>query len=214
MRQQITAPTTARLPTVWSLTQRVLALAPKPRNDLTLFSSHRRLRPKHRWARGIQYPSAKLPVASKLFFGTVPYVGSVYVRMGMKLHPQDFVWWFLLYQILEIASRVLSLVIVALPLGLYTFLLLGWLWLSRAYISRVSIGGAVVRERLRFRKLIRFAACPIMDSVIDRATSYKVCCFFTCLETVCFLALGNAVSGVGGEEELSSDLARPIFTVS
>ncbi|CAM9715202.1 unnamed protein product [Scytosiphon promiscuus] len=166
-----------------------------------------------RWARGIQYPSAMLPVASKLIFGTVPYVGSVYARMGIKLHPQDFVWWFLLYQILEIASKVLSLAVVALPLGLYTFAILGWLWVSRAYISRVSIGGAVVRERLRFRKLIRFAAAPIMDSVIDRVTAYKVCCFFTCVETVCFLAVGNAVSGGEGEAALSSDLARPIFSV-
>ncbi|CAN0167865.1 unnamed protein product, partial [Scytosiphon promiscuus] len=165
------------------------------------------------WARGIQYPSPMLPVVSKILFGTVPYVGSVYARMGIKLHPQDFVWWFLLYQILEIASKVLSLAVVALPLGLYTFVILGWLWVSRAFISRVSIGGAVVRERLRFRKLIRFAAAPIMDSVIDRVTAYKVCCFFTCVETVCFLAVGNAVSGGEGEAALSSDLARPIFSV-
>ncbi|CAM9489885.1 unnamed protein product, partial [Hapterophycus canaliculatus] len=166
-----------------------------------------------RWARGIRYPSAKLPLASKLFFGTVPYVGSVYARMGLKLHPQDFVWWFLLYQILEITSRVLSLAVVALPLGLYTLILLGWLWMSRAFLSQISIGGAVVRERLRFRKLVRFVACPVMDAVIDRVTAYKVSCFFTCVETVCFLAVGNAVTGGDEEAAPSLDRARLIFSV-
>lgn len=117
-------------------------------------------------------------------------------------------------QVMEITSRVLSLVVIALSLGYYTFVLLAWLWLSRAYIARVSIGGPVVRERLRFRKLIRFAAAPIMDSVIDRVAAYKLCCFISCLETVCFLAVGNAmVVTPDAEAALVSDLARRMFTV-
>ncbi|CAN0556465.1 unnamed protein product, partial [Ectocarpus sp. 8 AP-2014] len=102
--------------------------------------------------------------------------------MGFQLHPQDFVWWFLLYQLMEMISRVLSLGVIAMPLGYYFFCLLAWLWLTRTFIACVSIGNSVVRERLRFRKLIRFAAAPIMDSVIDRVKAYKVSCFFTCVE--------------------------------
>lgn len=59
-----------------------------------------------RWARGVDYPTARLPLASALFFGTVPYVGSVFVRMGFRMHPQDFVWWFLTYQVSCVFFRV------------------------------------------------------------------------------------------------------------
>ncbi|CAM9238329.1 unnamed protein product [Ectocarpus sp. 12 AP-2014] len=164
-----------------------------------------------RWSRGVKYPTAKLPLASSMFFGTVPFAGSVRVRMGFQLHPQDFVWWFLLYQVMEIISRVLSLGVIAMPLGYYFFCLLGWLWLTRTSIACVSIGDSVVRERLRFRKLIRFAAAPIMDSVIDRVKAYKVSCFFTCVETACFLAVGNALPHA--DETRASDLARRVFSV-
>ncbi|CAM9523971.1 unnamed protein product, partial [Ectocarpus fasciculatus] len=164
-----------------------------------------------RWSRGVKYPTAKLPLASSMFFGTVPFAGSVCVRMGFQLHPQDFVWWFLLYQLMEIISRVLSLGVIAMPLGYYFFCLLAWLWLTRTFIACVSIGGSVVRERLRFRKLIRFAAAPIMDSVIDRVKAYKVSCFFTCVETACFLAVGNALPHA--DETRASDLTRRVFSV-
>lgn len=162
----------------------------------------------------MDYPTAKLPLASSVVFGTVPYVGSVYVRMGFRIHPQDFVWWFLAYQVMEIVSRVLSLSVAGLALGYYTFLLFGWLWLSRAVVARVSMGRSVVRERLRFRKLIRFAAAPIMDSAIDRVRAYKVCCFLTCLETVVCLAVGNSVGTEDEEAALVSDLARRMFSAS
>lgn len=116
-------------------------------------------------------------------------------------------------KVMEIISRVLSLVVVSLSLGYYTFLLLAWLWISRTYIARVSILGRVVRERLRFRKLVRFAAAPIMDSVMDRVGAYKLCCFITCLENACFLAVGNAVVTADAEAALVSDRARRIFSV-
>eukprot|EP00903_Cladosiphon_okamuranus_P006539 g6389.t1 len=167
-----------------------------------------------RWARGVDYPIPRIPLASALIFATVPYVGSVIVRMGFRMHPQDFVWCFFFYQVMEIISRVLSVVVLAHSIRYYTFIFLAYMWFTRTCVALIHRGDPVGGERLRFRKLIRFSAAPIMDSVIDRVSAYKLCCFMTCLETVGCLAVGNSVgSSVAAEAALLSDLARRIYTV-
>lgn len=165
-----------------------------------------------KWARGVDYPTARFSRASTLVFGTVPYVGSVIVRGGFRVHPQDFVWWFLLYEVMEIVSRVLSLAVVALVWEYYFFIVLAWLWGSRWCISRVSIGGGVGQETLRFRALVRVVGMPLMDSVIDRVRAYKFSCFLTLLETLCFLSVGNAISA-DDESAILSNGTRQAFTV-
>lgn len=165
------------------------------------------------WATGVDYPTAKFTLASSLFFGTIPYVGSVVVGGGFRMHPQDFVWWFLAYEVLEIVGRFLSLAVAALVLEFYLFVLLAWFWFTRWTLSRVSIGRGVERENLRFRTLVRIVGMPFMDAVIDRVQAYKVSCFFTCVETACCLAVGNALEAVDAGRALASHDARLIFTI-
>lgn len=147
-----------------------------------------------KWARGVDYPAAKSSAASGLFFGTVPYVGSVAVRGGFRIHPQDFVWWFLFYQVLEITARMLALSVLALVWDFYIIVAVFWLMSSRWFISRASLGSGELRETLRFRVLVRSFGMPFLDSVLDRPGAYKLSCFLTCVETVFCLAAGNAVT--------------------
>ena len=164
------------------------------------------------WATGVDYPTARFPLASSLFFGTIPYVGSVVMGGGFRVHPQDFVWWFLAYEVLEIVGRFLSLAVAALVLDFYLFLLLAWFWFTRWTLSRVSIGKGLERETLHFRALVRNVGMPFMDAVIDRVQAYKVSCFFTCVETACCLAVGNALEAAGSGRTLASHDARLVFT--
>ena len=164
------------------------------------------------WANGVAYPTARCTLASSLFFGSIPYVGSVVIGGGFRMHPQDFVWWFLAYEVLEVVGRFLSLAVAALVLEFYLFVLLGWFWFTRWTLSRVSIGRGVERENLHFRTLVRNVGMPFMDAVIDRVQAYKVSCFFTCVETACCLAVGNALEVADGGRALASHDARLIFT--
>lgn len=165
------------------------------------------------WANGVDYPTARFTLASSLFFGSIPFVGSVVIGGGFRMHPQDFVWWFLAYEILEVVGRFLSLAVAALVLEFYLFVLLAWFWFTRWTLSRVSIGRGVERENLHFRTLVRNVGMPFMDAVIDRVQAYKVSCFFTFVETACCLAVGNALEVADGRRALASNDARSIFTV-
>ncbi|CAN0065387.1 unnamed protein product [Laminaria digitata] len=164
------------------------------------------------WANGVDYPTARFPLASSLFFGTIPYLGSVVMGGGFRMHPQDFIWWFLAYEVLEIVGRFLSLAVVALVLEFYLFVLLAWFWFTRWTLSRVSIGRGVERENLHFRALVRNVGMPFMDAVMDRVQAYKVSVFFTCVETACCLAVGNALDAADAGRALASHDARRIFT--
>lgn len=168
-----------------------------------------------KWARGVTYPSSKFWRASEVFFSTVQYVGSVIIRGGFRVHPQDYVWWFLGYQVLEIVARVASLAVLALVAEFYFFLVLAWLWLTRWFVSTASIGLGAQQETLRFRALLRVVGMPLMDSVLDRVTAYKISCTMTLLETVVFLTVGNAYPTAVSEGELPvlADRMRRVFTV-
>lgn len=162
-----------------------------------------------KWARGIDYPRARFWRASRLFFGTIPFVGSVTVRGSYRFHPQDIVWWFFLYELLEIFGRVLSLVVLGLVLEYYLVVALAWMWLVRWFVSKASIGQGIEMENLRFRALVRVVGLPFMDSVMDRVKAYKLSCFLTSLETVGCLIVGNAFT----DGTALSDYTCRIFSV-
>ena len=164
------------------------------------------------WARGVDYPTPRFTLASSLFFGTIPYVGCVVMGGGFRMHPQDFVWWFLAYEVLEIVGRFLSLAVAALVLEFYLFVVLAWIWFTRWALSRTSIGRGVERENLHFRALVRNVGMPFMDAVIDRVQAYKVSCFFTLAETACCLVVGNVLDAADAGRALASHDARLIFT--
>lgn len=167
-----------------------------------------------KWARGVTYPSSKFWRATEVFFSTVQYVGSVIIRGGFRVHPQDYVWWFLGYQVLEIVGRVASLAVLALAADFFLFLVLAWLWATRWFISTVSIGVGAQQEMLRFRALLRVVGMPIMDSALDRVTAYIVSCTMTLVETVVFLAVGNAYPTTARRELPNlADRMRRVFTV-
>lgn len=168
-----------------------------------------------KWARGVTYPSSKFWRASEVFFSTVQYVGSVILRGGFRVHPQDYVWWFLGYQVLEVVARVASLAVLALVAEFFVFLALAWLWVTRWFISTVSIGVGAQQETLRFRALLRVVGMPLMDSVLDRVTAYIISCTMTLLETGVFLTVGNAYPTAVSQGDLPvlADRMRRVFTV-
>lgn len=113
-------------------------------------------------------------------FDTVPADGSVQVFRS-RWRPRNFMWAFLLYQWLEIGSRLLSLALLALVLRAYFFLVLLWFWVSRAFILYMSLGRG---EQLWFRAQIRLVGMPFMDSVMDELASYDAACALTTVEFV------------------------------
>lgn len=135
--------------------------------------------------------SAWFPRLTGLVFGTVPASGRVKVY-GSHWHPQNFVWAFLVYQVLEIGSRFISLAILASVLREYFFLLLVWLLGSRFVILHCSLGSG--QEHLRFRSQLRLVGVPFMDSVMDKRGSYDVGCALTTVEFFVCLIVGNTLS--------------------
>ena len=168
-----------------------------------------------KWARGVDYPSATFWRASRMVFSTVQYVGSVIVRGGFRVHPQDYVWFFLAYQAMELIARLGSIVVLALVAKFYVLVVLVWLWATRWYISIASIGAGTEQETLRFRALLRVVGMPFMDSVLDRPSAYELSCALTVVETIAFLAAGNSIPAPGGEEtaHVLVDRMRRVFTV-
>lgn len=106
-----------------------------------------------------------------------------------RLHSQDFVRVFLLYQVLEIGSRFLSLALLALVWRAYFFLALLWLWASRFVILRLSLGEG--EELLCFRSQLRLVGMPMMDSVMDASSSYVAGCALTTAEFVLCVMVGD-----------------------
>lgn len=123
---------------------------------------------------------------SEKVFDTVPADGSVEVYRS-RWHPQHFMWAFLLYQLLEIGSRFLSLALLALVLRAYFFLVLLWFVISRSSILCFSLGRV---EHRQFRsQLIRVVGMPFMDSVMDALISYDAACALTTVEFVACVAV-------------------------
>lgn len=139
----------------------------------------------------IDVGTARCPSLTGLVFGTVPARGSVEVYRS-HWHPQNFVWAFLVYQVLEIGARFISLALLALVLRAYFFLVLLWLLISRFVILKCSLGPG--QEHLRFRSQLRFVGMPFMDSVMDKADSYVLGCAVTTVEFLICVAIGNTVS--------------------
>ena len=128
-------------------------------------------------------------LTSKIFSG-VPTEGSVEVYGSRRLHPQHFVWAFLLYQWLEIGSRIISLALLALVVrAWYIFAVFLWLWSSRTFILRHSLGEG--EERLIYRSQLRLVGVPFMDSIMDARKSYDAGCALTTVEFVTFVAISN-----------------------
>lgn len=125
-------------------------------------------------------------------FATVPESGNVPVY-GHRLHPQNFVWLFFVYQVLEIVSRFISLALLALVLRAYFFLVLVWLWGSRFVIIRWSLGSQQ-NEPLYLRSQLRLVGMPFMDSVMDSVDSYGVGVVLTAAEFLICVLIGNLVS--------------------
>lgn len=122
---------------------------------------------------------------------------------GTNLHSQDFVWAFLVYQVLEIGPRSISLALLALVLRAYFFPVLVWLWVSRAAILRRSLGPG--RESLGFRPQARLVGMPFMDSVMDDVCSYDLGCAFTTVEFL-ICALVSVFASTGGEVQVSANI--------
>ena len=150
--------------------------------------------------------SAWCPCLTGLAFGTVPENGEVKVYgSDKKLHSQDFVWAFLVYQVLEIGARFISLALLALVLRAYFFLVLVWLWSSRSVILRRSLDPR--RESLGFRSQVRLVGMPFMDSVMDDLRSYDWGCALTTVEFLICMGIGVFVS-TGGEVQVPADIRR------
>ena len=145
--------------------------------------------------------------ATDMAFGTVPANGSVQVYRGSRWRPQTFVWAFLLYQVLEVGSRFISLALLALVVRAYFFLVLVWLWASRSLVLRLSLGQ---RQELRFRSQVRLVGMPFMDSVMDALKSYDAGCALTTVEFLAFLAVGNIL--YTNEEGQAPDNVRRVWT--
>lgn len=139
----------------------------------------------------IDVGTAWCPCLTGRVFGTVPASGSVEVYRS-HWHPQNFVWAFLVYQVLEIGARFISLALLALVLRAYFFLVLLWLLISRYVILQCSLGRG--QEHLRFRSQLRLVGMPFMDSVMDKADSYVLGCAFTTIEFLVCLTIGNTFS--------------------
>lgn len=135
--------------------------------------------------------SSWCPCLTGRVFGTVPASGGVEVY-GSHWHPQNFVWAFLGYQVLEIGSRFISLAILALVLRAYFLLVLSWLLISRFVILHCSLGPG--QEHLRFRSQLRLVGMPFMDSVMDKVDSYDIGCALTTIEFLVCLTIGNKFS--------------------
>lgn len=132
--------------------------------------------------------TARCPSLTSKIFSGVPTDGSV-EGYGSRWHPQNFVWVFLLYQWLEIGSRIISLALLALVVRAYFFLVLSWLWISRSIILRHSLGEG--EEHLRYRSQLRLVGMPFMDSIMDALKSYDAGCALTTVEFVIFVAISN-----------------------
>ncbi|CAM9896354.1 unnamed protein product [Ectocarpus sp. 4 AP-2014] len=131
--------------------------------------------------------SASCPGLTGLLFGAVPASNSVAVHRS-RWNSQNFVWAFLLYQVLEVAARFISLALLALVWRVYFFLALLWLWGSRAYVLRRLL---VEDDVLRVRSQFRLVGMPFMDSVMDVLEAYDVGCALTTVEFVFCLTIGN-----------------------
>lgn len=131
------------------------------------------------------------PCLTRRVFGTVPASGSVGIS-GLYWHPQNFVWAFLGYQVLEIGARFISLALLALVLRAYFLLVLLWLLISRFVILQCSLGQG--QETLRFRAQLRLVGMPFMDSIMDKAGSYVLGCALTTIEFLVCLTIGNTSS--------------------
>ncbi|CAM9634688.1 unnamed protein product, partial [Pylaiella littoralis] len=148
---------------------------------------------------GAEGSTARCPSLTSKIFSGVPTDGSVEVY-GSRWHPQNFVWAFLLYQWLEIGSRIVSLALLALVVRAYFFLVLSWLWISRSIILR----------HLRYRSQLRLVGMPFMDSIMDALKSYDVGCALTTVEFVIFASISNYF--YENEEGKAPDSVRRVWT--
>ncbi|CAM9195962.1 unnamed protein product [Choristocarpus tenellus] len=120
-----------------------------------------------------------------IMFGTVPALGRVSLG-AIDMHPQHFVWMFLLYEVFEIVSRFFSLALLALVLQEWFILVLLYLWLSRMLILKVS-------GELHVQTQLRLVGVPFMDSVLDSAYTFIVAVLITLVEFVSCILISNIV---------------------
>lgn len=79
--------------------------------------------------------------------------------------PNFLCGFFPVYQVLQIWPKFIPLALLALVLREYILFVLFWLWGSRSWILRLSLGKG--EESLNFRSRLRLVGIPLMDSVMD-----------------------------------------------
>lgn len=137
-------------------------------------------------------------------FSRVPKNGNPReMRVFGKVHPRSHVWFCLLYHVLEISSRFVSLAMVFTVIRKWSLLVLLYLWMSRGVIVWAS------KTSLDFRFRVRLVAMPFMDSIVDGAVAFRRALVWTLLEFVLCLALYHAYA----QDDLSASARRTLTIV-
>lgn len=137
-------------------------------------------------------------------FSRVPTNGNpVVMRVFGKVHPRSQVWFCLVYHVLEIVARFVSLAMVFTVIRKWSLLVLLYLWMSRGVLVWAS------KTSLDFRFCVRLVAMPFMDSIVDGVVAFRRALVWTLLEFMLCLALYHAYA----QDDLSASARRTLTIV-
>lgn len=147
---------------------------------------------------------AYLPSLTGIAFGRVPATGASSLRRLGTIHPRTHVWWCFLYHVLEIFCRFLPLVMLALVIRGWFFLVLPYLWISRGLMVLVAAWAtgylaelAAARKALDFRFRVRLVGMPFLDSILDGTVAFGFGLALTLAESLVCVAIYHSYADDG-----------------
>lgn len=137
-------------------------------------------------------------------FSRVPEEGNPSeMKVFGKVHPRSHVWFCLVYHVLEIVSRFVSLSMVFTVIRKWSLLVLLYLWMSRGVLVWAS------KTSLDFRFRVRLVAMPFLDSIVDRVVAFRRALVWTLLEFMLCLVLYHAYA----HYDLSASARRTLTVI-
>ncbi len=139
-----------------------------------------------------------------IVFSRVPKNGNrSVIRVFGDVHPRSHVWFCFAYHVLEIASRFVSLAMAFTVVGKWFFLVLLYLWVSRAALVWST------KTSLDFRFRVRLVAMPFLDSIVDGVVAFRNALFLTLLEFILCVATYHAYT----EDDLTVTARRTLTSL-